>query len=228
MLVSGSSVRGGLAGEHPGVTSVDDDGDLADHRLPHRLPVADRRVARRRPERRSFPAARSRAWRRYDGGTRADEVMHRALALLALAVAAAASVLPAQAVARRHRLHLPPVDLPRALTVDETEWAVQPSKTLVARRHGHDQRVQPRPGRPQLRDRRRRRNRRRQGDADPRRDGDRDREPTARHLPVVLLALRRDTRVALRSWDAHDDHRPVVTLARMRALAAATAVLRFI
>ena len=57
--------------------------------------------------------------------------MHRGLAPLALAVAAAASVLPAQAVARRHRLHLPPVDLPRALTVDEKEWAVQPSKTLV-------------------------------------------------------------------------------------------------
>ena len=57
--------------------------------------------------------------------------MHRGLAPLALAVAAAASVLPAQAVARRHRLHLPPVDLPHALTVDEKEWAVQPSKTLV-------------------------------------------------------------------------------------------------
>ena len=28
MLVSGSSVRGGLAGEHPGVTNLDDDGDL--------------------------------------------------------------------------------------------------------------------------------------------------------------------------------------------------------
>ncbi len=33
--------------------------------------------------------------------------------------------------ARRHRLHLPPVELPRALTVDEKEWAVRPSKTLV-------------------------------------------------------------------------------------------------
>jgi uncharacterized protein (DUF1501 family) len=28
VLVSGSSVRGGLAGEHPGVTNLDDDGDL--------------------------------------------------------------------------------------------------------------------------------------------------------------------------------------------------------
>ena len=41
-------------------------------------------------------------------------------------------MLPAQAAARRHRLHRPPVDLPRGLTVDEKEWAVQPSKTLVA------------------------------------------------------------------------------------------------
>ena len=52
-------------------------------------------------------------------------------ALLGLAAAAAATVLPAQALARRHRVHLPPVDLPRALTVDESEWAVQPSKTLL-------------------------------------------------------------------------------------------------
>jgi len=49
------------------------------------------------------------------------------LALLAVALIA----LPGQAAARRHRIHLPPVDLPRALTVDEREWAVQPSKTLV-------------------------------------------------------------------------------------------------
>ena len=28
MLVSGSAVRGGLAGEHPGLTTIDDDGDL--------------------------------------------------------------------------------------------------------------------------------------------------------------------------------------------------------
>ena len=28
MLVSGSAVRGGLAGEHPGVTTLDQDGDL--------------------------------------------------------------------------------------------------------------------------------------------------------------------------------------------------------
>ncbi len=53
--------------------------------------------------------------------------MRRALGLLALALIA----LPGQAAARRHRIHEPPVDLPRALTVDEREWAVQPSKTLV-------------------------------------------------------------------------------------------------
>ena len=51
--------------------------------------------------------------------------------LLALTAAAVATVLPTQALARRHRIHLPPVDLPHALTVDEKEWAVQPSKTLV-------------------------------------------------------------------------------------------------
>jgi plastocyanin len=38
---------------------------------------------------------------------------------------------PAQAGARRHRIHVPPVNLPHALTVDEREWAVQPSKTIV-------------------------------------------------------------------------------------------------
>jgi plastocyanin len=54
-------------------------------------------------------------------------VTRHGLALLALALIA----LPAQATARRHRIHLPPVNLPRALTVDEREWAVQPSKTLV-------------------------------------------------------------------------------------------------
>lgn len=54
--------------------------------------------------------------------------MRRGLALLALALI----VLPAQALARRHRIHLPPGNLPRALTVDEKEWAVTPSKTVVA------------------------------------------------------------------------------------------------
>ncbi len=53
--------------------------------------------------------------------------MRRGLALLALSLIA----VPAQAAARRHRIQLPPVNLPRALTVDEREWAVQPSETLV-------------------------------------------------------------------------------------------------
>lgn len=33
--------------------------------------------------------------------------------------------------ARRHRIRLPLVDLPHALTVDEKEWAVRPSKTVL-------------------------------------------------------------------------------------------------
>jgi hypothetical protein len=54
--------------------------------------------------------------------------MHRmAVGLFAVAI----GVLPASAVARRHRVHLPPANLPHALTVDEREWAVQPSKTIV-------------------------------------------------------------------------------------------------
>ena len=32
---------------------------------------------------------------------------------------------------RRHRLKLPEAQLPRALTVDESEWALRPSKRLV-------------------------------------------------------------------------------------------------
>jgi plastocyanin len=54
--------------------------------------------------------------------------MRRGPAFLALALLIG---LPAAATARRHRIHVPPVELPRALTVDEREWAVQPSKTLV-------------------------------------------------------------------------------------------------
>jgi uncharacterized cupredoxin-like copper-binding protein len=50
---------------------------------------------------------------------------------MVLAVAVAFAVFPAGASSRRHRLHLPPVQLPRSLTVDEKEWAMQPSKTMV-------------------------------------------------------------------------------------------------
>ncbi len=62
--------------------------------------------------------------------------MRRGLALLIVALIA----LPAQALgrrhpqalARRHRIHRPPGDLPRALAVDEKEWAVTPSQTVVS------------------------------------------------------------------------------------------------
>ena len=54
--------------------------------------------------------------------------MRRGVALLIVALIA----VPAQAPARRHRIHVPPADLPHALTVDEREWAVQPSKTIVS------------------------------------------------------------------------------------------------
>lgn len=55
------------------------------------------------------------------------------LAQLAVAVGVAVGVagMPASAGARRHRLHLPPVELAHTLTVDEKEWAVRPSKTVV-------------------------------------------------------------------------------------------------
>jgi uncharacterized cupredoxin-like copper-binding protein len=43
----------------------------------------------------------------------------------------ALAVFPAVASSRRHRLHLPPPQLPHSLAVDEKEWAVQPSKTIV-------------------------------------------------------------------------------------------------
>jgi plastocyanin len=52
--------------------------------------------------------------------------------VMAAAVAVALAVFPAAASSRRHRLHLPPTQLARSLTVDEKEWAVQPSKTIVA------------------------------------------------------------------------------------------------
>jgi plastocyanin len=58
-----------------------------------------------------------------------------AVAILAgalLAVVLPAVALPAVAAGRRHRLHVPPAELPHSLSVDEKEWAVQPSQTLVA------------------------------------------------------------------------------------------------
>jgi hypothetical protein len=46
--------------------------------------------------------------------------------------AVAAALLAGPAAARHHRLHLPPSNLPHNLTVDEREWVVQPSETVVA------------------------------------------------------------------------------------------------
>ncbi len=57
----------------------------------------------------------------------------RVAAATALALLAAA-LLPSGggAAERHHRLRLPEPELPRALAVDETEWTVRPSRTLVA------------------------------------------------------------------------------------------------
>ncbi len=57
--------------------------------------------------------------------------MRRAGAITALAALSALLLVPA-ADGRRHRLRLPAADLPHALAVDESEWAMRPSKTVVA------------------------------------------------------------------------------------------------
>ena len=49
----------------------------------------------------------------------------------AAAVLSAFAMLAGGASARHHRLHLPPANLPHNLTVDEREWVVQPSETVV-------------------------------------------------------------------------------------------------
>jgi uncharacterized cupredoxin-like copper-binding protein len=51
--------------------------------------------------------------------------------VIVAAVAVALAMFPVAASSRRHRLHLPPAQLAHSLTVDEKEWAVQPSKTIV-------------------------------------------------------------------------------------------------
>jgi hypothetical protein len=58
----------------------------------------------------------------------------RAVAAAVLAGVLATALLPAGGGAseRRHRLNLPAPELPRALAVDEAEWSVRPSRTLVA------------------------------------------------------------------------------------------------
>ena len=58
-------------------------------------------------------------------------MLRLAAILLLAAIAAAASGSPA-AAERRHRIRLPQPQLPTGLTVDESEWALRPSKTLVA------------------------------------------------------------------------------------------------
>jgi hypothetical protein len=57
-------------------------------------------------------------------------VIRKATAIIVVATLSA--TLAAPAASRRHRLHLAPPELPRSLTVDEKEWTVQLSKTLVA------------------------------------------------------------------------------------------------
>ena len=56
IMLSGSAVKGGLAGEHPGRQRQPGRRPRRQDRLPHRLPVADRRMAGRRPDR--HPAGR--------------------------------------------------------------------------------------------------------------------------------------------------------------------------
>ena len=58
--------------------------------------------------------------------------MRRAVAASCLAVAAAACAVPAASADRERRLHRPTPPLARALTVDELEWALRPSKRVVA------------------------------------------------------------------------------------------------
>jgi plastocyanin len=55
----------------------------------------------------------------------------RSLALLSLALAAAL-VFAGPAVSRRHRLHAPTPPLPSSLAVDEQEWSITPSQTVLA------------------------------------------------------------------------------------------------
>ena len=56
--------------------------------------------------------------------------MRRGAATVVL-LAALAGLVSSPAQGRRHRLRLPAPALPHALTVDESEWAMRPSKTVV-------------------------------------------------------------------------------------------------
>ena len=56
----------------------------------------------------------------------------RRLALLTCAGLLSASVAVPAASGRRHRVRTPPAVLGHTLTVDESEWTLRPSKTVVA------------------------------------------------------------------------------------------------
>ena len=58
--------------------------------------------------------------------------MRRLAAILLLATLAAALGGSPAGAERRHRIRLPEAQLPSGLTVDETEFALRPSKTIVA------------------------------------------------------------------------------------------------
>lgn len=58
--------------------------------------------------------------------------MRRAAAILLLGTVASALTWSTAGAERRHRIKLPEAELPRALTVDESEWALRPSKRVVA------------------------------------------------------------------------------------------------
>ena len=58
--------------------------------------------------------------------------MRRAAAILLLGTLASALAWSTADAERRHRVKLPEAELPRSLTVDESEWALRPSKRLLA------------------------------------------------------------------------------------------------
>src|SRR5581483_11977324 len=95
------------------------------------LPGADQRVARRGsgtgPPRRAV--SRHRPLRRRQ---QADEVMPRRACIAVTAAASVALALPGAALSRRHRVHSVAPPLPHAAAVDEQEWSVQPSQTVLA------------------------------------------------------------------------------------------------
>ena len=57
--------------------------------------------------------------------------MRRAVAILALGLLAVAAGSPQAFAGRHHRLRLPEAELPHGLTIDESEWSLRASKTIV-------------------------------------------------------------------------------------------------